>query len=384
MAYLSQAFAIASFAFSIIAIFVPVFGVFMAGLSGILAWGSYGRFVALGFAAVIINIVNILLLSPAFLALVALEYSERTPDQNMTLRIWIIILAIQAIALFLLVSNLIIFRFLKGRNRIKDPAAKQTLPPPGQSAQPFNSQSPDGSTDAVNDRTGNINERIYQNQKGVEHGENISAEAYTETIKIDKIVRSSNKQLSMAPILVSVFLFGAIIWGVSNFVLSDKPYVPLNRVYEELQDSSTILAKNRETELSTQESVHSRVDKDPPVDKPVDEIRIVPNTTITQEMLDEAWGGLKPDTQKAEPASQPTEPKRTIVPEVESRSKPSQAADKLYYYYAIKLKTGERIITRNAIIHKDAVDYIDSNGVMTSVNRNLIESLKKFYYKHKN
>ncbi len=27
---------------------------------------------------------------------------------------------------------------------------------------------------------------------------------------------------------------------------------------------------------------------------------------------------------------------------------------------------------------------IDSNGIMTSVNRNLIESLKKFYYKHKN
>jgi len=41
MGYLSQAFAIAAFALSIIAIFVPYFGVFMAGLSGILAWGSY-------------------------------------------------------------------------------------------------------------------------------------------------------------------------------------------------------------------------------------------------------------------------------------------------------------------------------------------------------
>ncbi len=37
------------------------------------------------------------------------------------------------------------------------------------------------------------------------------------------------------------------------------------------------------------------------------------------------------------------------------------AEDKLHNYYAMKLRTGERVVTENVIIPEDEVDYIDRN-----------------------
>ena len=102
---LAMAFGISSLVFSVVAIFVPVFGVFIAGLSGILAWISVGRAFYLGLAAVIINVFNIFLFSPTFMFLIVREASQRTPDQNEILNFWIIVLAIQVIAVFLFVFN---------------------------------------------------------------------------------------------------------------------------------------------------------------------------------------------------------------------------------------------------------------------------------------
>ena len=399
MGYLSQAFAIAAFALSIIAIFVPYFGVFMAGLSGILAWGSYGRLIALGFTASIINIINIVLLSPTSLILIALESSQRTPDQSMTLKIWIIVLAIQIIALVLLISNLIVFRILKGKKRIRDCEPKHTTSDfkqsenydtgisdhrTKQSLETYIPQPPGSTKEAKSGIIGVLPSKTQQNQKIKEKAEPDGVESHTAIIDLDKRSRSNKGQFSPIPVFGTVFLLGVIIWGVFNLVLYDKPYVPLSRVYEDIQGLKSTSSDIQKPDVLIQESVTNKMDKEPPGIIPPDEKKLLPNTTITQEMLDEAWGDLKPDTKKPELSSPPFEPQKPLRPKVVSRAKPAKPEDKLYYYYAIKFKTGERIVTKNAIIHEDAVDYIDRNGNMTSVNRNLIESLKRYYYKQKN
>ncbi len=93
------AFGISSIFFAILAVFVPFFGIFIAGLSGLLAWLSAGRGTHLGAAAVIINLVNICLLSPGYLLVAGLEAHLRTPDQAKTFIIWAIVLFLQISAI---------------------------------------------------------------------------------------------------------------------------------------------------------------------------------------------------------------------------------------------------------------------------------------------
>jgi hypothetical protein len=62
-----KAFGIASLALSIIAVITPFLGAFISGLSGALAFFSAGQGTTLGLSAVIINLVNILLLSPSLI-----------------------------------------------------------------------------------------------------------------------------------------------------------------------------------------------------------------------------------------------------------------------------------------------------------------------------
>ena len=53
------AFGIASLVFSVVASFIPVFGIMISGLSGFLAWLSTGKGTPFGAAAIIINFINI-------------------------------------------------------------------------------------------------------------------------------------------------------------------------------------------------------------------------------------------------------------------------------------------------------------------------------------
>ena len=149
---LALAFGISSLVFSIVAIFVPVFGVFIAGvIFGILAWMSVGKSYFLGLAAVIINISNILLLSPTFMALIALEASQLTLDESRILKIWTIVLAIQVIAVFLFIFNIVMnFAFKKGylhnlfkvkKNNASDSRCETTQNTQSEGVRPFNSNS---------------------------------------------------------------------------------------------------------------------------------------------------------------------------------------------------------------------------------------------------
>ena len=62
-----KGFGIAALVISIVAIFVPIIGAFLAGLAGLLAFLSAGAGTSFGLAAVIINIVNIMFLSPSLI-----------------------------------------------------------------------------------------------------------------------------------------------------------------------------------------------------------------------------------------------------------------------------------------------------------------------------
>ncbi|MBL4666381.1 MAG: hypothetical protein JKY04_03305 [Sneathiella sp.] len=62
-----KAFGISALVLSIVAIFIPMAGVFIAGLAGFLAIFSAGKGTPLGLSAVILNIVNIMFLSPSLI-----------------------------------------------------------------------------------------------------------------------------------------------------------------------------------------------------------------------------------------------------------------------------------------------------------------------------
>lgn len=103
-----QAFGIASFVISILAIFIPIFGIFLSGLSGFLAWLSAGRGTTLGAAATIINVLNLFFLSPAYMLAVGLEHSQRSIEETRLFTVWLIILFIQIATVVVFIINLLI------------------------------------------------------------------------------------------------------------------------------------------------------------------------------------------------------------------------------------------------------------------------------------
>lgn len=100
------AFGIAALIFSVIAIFVPGFGIMISGISGVLAWISVGKATPLGAAAVIVNFVNIFLLSPGYMLAAGLEASQRTHEESKLFTIWAIVLFIQIGAVVVFIFNL--------------------------------------------------------------------------------------------------------------------------------------------------------------------------------------------------------------------------------------------------------------------------------------
>ncbi|ALG67712.1 hypothetical protein [Beggiatoa leptomitoformis] len=105
-----QAFGISAFVLSIIGIFVPVIGYFMAGLSGLLAFFSAGKGTTLGLSAVIINIVNILFLSPSLILAASDKHAINPTHQTQAKIIFATLLLIQIIALMIFAIKQLFFK----------------------------------------------------------------------------------------------------------------------------------------------------------------------------------------------------------------------------------------------------------------------------------
>lgn len=93
------AFGISSLFFAIVAFFTPIFGVYITGLSGLMACGSTGKGSPLGLSSAIINIFNLFLFSPIFGVLASFQARYGTQGQTTAVAIWSLMLFIQIVAL---------------------------------------------------------------------------------------------------------------------------------------------------------------------------------------------------------------------------------------------------------------------------------------------
>lgn len=93
-----KAFGIASLVFAIMGVPIPLIGYFLTGISGILAFFSYGKGTTLGLSAIIINIINIIFLSPSLIMLASDEYAVNNSHQSQSRTIFTILLLIQITA----------------------------------------------------------------------------------------------------------------------------------------------------------------------------------------------------------------------------------------------------------------------------------------------
>ena len=99
------AFGIASLFFAILGVFVPLIGIVISGFSGFLAWMSAGKGTPLGIAAVLVNLANLLFMSPSYMHVVNMEAHLRDYDQHKMFLIWLIVLYFQISAIGVFIIN---------------------------------------------------------------------------------------------------------------------------------------------------------------------------------------------------------------------------------------------------------------------------------------
>lgn len=207
---LAQALGISSFVLSIVAIFVPFYGIFVSGVSGLLAWGSTGRAAFLGLAAAIINLCNIFILSPSFLAALALESYSRSAEQGTVFAAGAVVVVIQLIAIGLLAFNAVLLRILRRRKG----SLEET------------------EASAVRSRTGAIRGKIdpatreeLDRKRNREFWSGVFGPRYLRWVRF---LRVSDFALFAGILLISG-VAGVVVY---NTFIKEEPSVPLSRVYE--------------------------------------------------------------------------------------------------------------------------------------------------------
>lgn len=251
---LAMAFGIASLVFSIIAVFVPVFGVFIAGLSGILAWVSVGRAVFLGLAAVIINVLNIFLFSPTFLVLIALEASQRTFDQSKLLNLWMIVIAIQVVAVLLFIFNKILLLFLKPdlKSKESDQSTAYRAKEHGHQETSTHLGGPPEETYEGSTRPRSPTRLTRIIVKKTRGGRKESSEFWDDGIKVSPVAdganlkKNSRKYIFHSPLIaISLVVIALTGWGAFNYFNNGFKNVPLNRVYDNVTPAPTTTMKEK-------------------------------------------------------------------------------------------------------------------------------------------
>ena len=112
------AFGIVALIFAVIGIFIPFAGVFLSGLSGFLAFFSAGKGTSIGLSAVIINIINILFLSPSLIISAADKYSISPSHAADSRNIFGFLITIQLVAITVFIIKKIMERKKKAVQNI--------------------------------------------------------------------------------------------------------------------------------------------------------------------------------------------------------------------------------------------------------------------------
>ena len=245
------AFGVASVFLSVVALFIPDYGTYIIGLSGIFAWCSVGRAMFLGLVSVIINISNILFFSKTFLTLLAIEPLQRTSEQVQLYNIWMFVFAIQLITLLLYALNgLFDFCVRKGyfqeisknfdnriaRKKEKDPVSNQLTKqtsrinevdqPPNNSETPVPSQ---------------LTEVLVRKLHGGRKGESRFWKSREGNSPTEQIGLKRRKRSLFSPSIIFASLSVCLLtgWFCFNYFTGGFDSVPLNRVYESSVENKT-------------------------------------------------------------------------------------------------------------------------------------------------
>lgn len=372
---LAKAFGIVSLVFAIVAIFIPLFGVFVAGLSGILAWLAVGRAVYFGLAAVIINLINIILFSPAFLAVSVFAYQHEQAPENIMFKAWTVVLLIQIIAPILYVMNFFIDIVLKRkRERKKEIGSKRVAGLNGIDVEKeIGNSKTSGSSYTKSDsplRLTKVSAK-KKNKGSNESGAFWQSESTRKDVH-DIDFDGAKPHVEYVPVarVWQRFVYGgALVVFVLVSAIILKPDLFPSFTYSGISSSiSRIFPDKTEPELDSPEIVRQQ---NAPQEKNIDPVEpdleetLPPHYSVTPEMLEEAFGEVLAEKQN--------KVKNDQLPE---QSIPGQERK---HHYVIVLAMGREIITDNLRYSADKVFYKDPKGYEIAIDRFEITKVIKRY-----
>ncbi len=353
------AFGISSLFFAILGVFIPLVGIFITGISGFLAWMSAGKGTPLGAAAVIINLINLFLLSPGYMLVIGLEAQHRTPDQSKSFTIWMIVLFIQIAAIVVFIVNVAMDRIdfraalksLKNKNPSKiysnrsesEMESNQMKPKsdntnPGSDEEPGKTVSPLAKTLIYKIRGGKkLDSKFWESEFG-NYPRNIEDIAFDGTKPHRAFLSQKKAQLRIFSIVISciVLVFMLVFLRPDLF-----PFLKYSSVFNVF--SKTFPEKYLDQFKANQPS---------------------PGSTIAE--------GSKNKTIAQFPTENHKEPDVSI-----KEISPDQNAINRKYWYIIELQSGENIITQNAIETDGLIDVWAYDGRERKLRRNEVKSVKK-------
>jgi hypothetical protein len=350
------AFGISALFFAILGVFVPLVGIYISGISGFLSWMSAGKGTPLGAAAVIINLINIFLLSPGYMLVVGLEAQHRTPDQRISFAIWMFVLFLQISATVVFIVNFsqykIDFNALKKAfnkekprnqrsNRMEQEMENHQINPVSDNMTSSLNEEPEGDVSSL---TKTLVYKIRGGKKpdskfwGSEFGNN---QSNLEDIPFDgssphrAFLSQRNAQLKIYSVVISCICLAFLL------VFLRPDLFPFLKYSSAFNLFSKTFPENYLDRFKTKPSIQPKT----------------------------------PPDEKKNPTTPLSPPKN---PQNENTQKPEdQNIIGRKYWYIIELQSGENIITQNAIETDGVIAALAYDGRERKFRRDEVKSVKK-------
>lgn len=375
------AFGISSIFFAILAVFIPFFGIFIAGLSGLLAWLSAGKGTHLGAAAVIINLVNICLLSPGYILIAGLEAHLRTPDQAKSHIIWLIVLFLQlsAIGVFIAYYALTKFACNKAKKAFRTKAPQEEYPNHLEQLIGNDDYSPAASSiepradelkKAVTPLTKTLIKKLQAGRKQdskfwqSEFGTKQRDPAEIPVVGSrphDPFLKKHKSLLQAQAVAISCIGLAFVLIIIRPDLF---PYLQYSSVYNLFSKTfpEKHLDKFKEKQPLPPISTGAEKGKRTPAQKPP--VQAYQVTDSQRNNLKRQAIVNKPQQQQAREKTPTAMASYAIMKDTDS-------------WHIIELQSGETIITQQATVTKDWISILGSNGKERRINRNEMKNYKK-------
>lgn len=355
------AFGISSLFFAILGVFVPFFGIFISGLSGFLAWMTTGKGIPLGAAAIIINLINIFLLSPGYMLVVGLEAQYRTPDQNKTLYIWMVVLFLQISALGIYVVNYGLVKIDFGaikrafkKEKSKKDFSKRNEPTVADNGKTTLSESIRTAsiedrkmavsplTQALNIQThGGIKQDSKLWRSELKNDRNLLDIPFDGSRTHDTLLKQNKTLLKTFSIVVSCIFVAFLLAILRPDLFSFLKYSNVFKATSKTLSEKTLdQVKNGQTQSS------------------------VP--TINDTKRNEPIHSFSNNSREF------SEPQVSHPPQIGNDNTVKEG-----YWYIIKLKSGETILTQDAVITRDFVSILSLNGQERRISKKDMDSFRR-------